>query len=93
MLGCSDALYPYAERYFTIYICGTAASLCGIGLNQFLLTQGFAKEGMFAVAMGAMINVILDPLLIFEAGMGIAGATAATVTAQCCMAGLPVGIR
>ena len=80
MLGCSDAIYPYAEQYFTIYICGTAASLCGIGLNQFLLAQGFAKEGMFAVAMGAMINVILDPLLIF-------GAAAATVTAQCCMAG------
>lgn len=87
MLGCSDAIYPYAEQYFTVYICGTAASLCGIGLNQFLLAQGFAKEGMFAVAMGAMINVILDPLLIFGADMGIAGAAAATVTAQCCMAG------
>lgn len=87
MLGSSDAIYPYAEQYFTVYICGTAASLCGIGLNQFLLAQGFAKEGMFAVAMGAMINMILDPLLIFRADMGIAGAAIATVTAQCCMAG------
>lgn len=85
-LGCSDAMYPYAEQYFTIYICGTLASLCGVGLNQLLLAQGFAKEGMFAVAMGALINVVLDPLLIFGLDMGVAGAAAATVTAQCCMA-------
>lgn len=86
MLGCSDAMYPYAKIYFTIYICGTTASLCGVGLNQFLLAQGFAKQGMFAVAMGAIINVILDPLLIFVCDMGIAGAAAATVISQCCMA-------
>jgi len=70
MLGCSDVMYPYAETYFTIYICGTAASLCGVGLNQFLLAQGFAKKGMFAVALGAVVNVLLDPLLIFVCGMG-----------------------
>lgn len=86
MLGCSDMMYPYAETYFTIYICGTAASLCGVGLNQFLLAQGFAKQGMFAVAMGAVVNVILDPILIFLCDMGIAGAAAATVISQCCMA-------
>lgn len=86
MLGCSDVMYPYAERYFTIYICGTAASLCGVGLNQFLLAQGFAKQGMLAVAMGAVVNVILDPLLIFGCHMGVAGAAAATVISQCCMA-------
>lgn len=86
MLGCSDAMYPYAETYFTIYICGTAASLCGVGLNQFLLAQGFAKKGMFAVALGAVVNVLLDPLLIFVCGMGVAGAAVATVISQCCMA-------
>lgn len=86
MLGCSDAMYPYAKQYFTIYICGTAASLCGVGLNQFLLAQGFAREGMFAVAAGAVVNMVLDPLLIFGFHMGVAGAAAATVTAQCCMA-------
>lgn len=86
MLGCSDVMYPYAETYFTIYICGTTASLCGVGLNHFLLAQGFAKQGMFAVAMGAVINVILDPLLIYMCDMGIAGAAAATVISQCCMA-------
>ncbi|MDE6901229.1 MAG: MATE family efflux transporter [Lachnospiraceae bacterium] len=86
LLGCSDVMYPYAEIYFTIYICGTAASLCGVGLNQFLLAQGLAKQGMIAVAMGAAVNVILDPLLIFVCGMGVAGAAAATVISQCCMA-------
>jgi len=86
LLGCSDAMYPFAETYFSIYICGTAASLCGVGLNQFLLAQGFAKQGMCSVVIGAAVNVILDPLLIFGCGMGIAGAAAATVISQCCMA-------
>ncbi len=86
MLGCSDVMYPYAETYFTIYICGTAVSLCGVGMNQFLLAQGYAKKGMFAVALGAVVNVLLDPLLIFVCGMGVAGAAVATVISQCFMA-------
>ena len=86
MLGCSDAMYPYAEAYFTIYILGTAASLSGIGLNHFLLAQGFARQGMIAVALGAVMNVILDPLFIFTADLGIAGAAMATVISQCFMA-------
>lgn len=86
VLGCSDTMYPYAEVYFTIYICGTVASLLGIGLNQFLLAQGFAKQGMLSVVIGATMNAILDPLLIFVCGMGVAGAAVATVISQCCMA-------
>ena len=86
LLGCSEAMYPYAKTYFTIYICGTVASLCGVGLNQFLLAQGYAKQGMLSVVIGAVANVILDPLLIFVFDMGIAGAAAATVISQCCMA-------
>lgn len=86
VLGCSDAMYPYAESYFTIYICGTVASLCGVGLNQFLLAQGFARKGMISVIIGAAANVILDPLMIFGLEMGIAGAALATVISQCCMA-------
>lgn len=86
LLGCSEAMYPYAETYFTIYICGTVASLCGVGLNQFLLAQGYAKQGMLAVVIGAAANVILDPLFIFGFHMGIAGAAIATVISQCCMA-------
>lgn len=86
VLGCSDAMYPYAESYFTIYICGTVASLCGVSLNQFLLAQGFARKGMISVIIGAAANVILDPLMIFGLEMGIAGAALATVISQCCMA-------
>lgn len=86
LLGCSDALYPYASAYFTIYILGTLASLLGVGMNQFLLAQGFARKGMIAVIIGALTNVILDPLLIFGLGLGVRGAAIATVIAQCLMA-------
>lgn len=86
LLGCSDALYPYASAYFTIYLLGTPASLLGVGLNQFLLSQGFARQGMIAVVLGALTNVVLDPLLIFGMGMGVAGAAVATVLSQCAMA-------
>lgn len=86
LLGCSDAMFPYAQSYFTIYLCGTVASLCSVGLNQFLLAQGYARQGMISVVIGAGINLILDPLLIFGLNMGVAGAAVATVTAQTCMA-------
>lgn len=86
LLGCSDALYPYASAYFTIYILGTVASLLGVSMNQFLLTQGFARKGMIAVIIGALTNVILDPLLIFGLNLGVQGAAIATVIAQCLMA-------
>lgn len=89
-LGCSEVMYPYAETYFTLYILGTVPYLLGVGLNQFLLAQGFARQGMLAVALGAVVNVALDPLLIFAAGMGISGAALATVLSQCCMAGYVV---
>lgn len=86
LLGCSDTIFPYAQSYFTIYLCGTVASLCSIGLNQFLLAQGYARQGMISVVIGAGVNLILDPLLIFGLNMGVAGAAIATVTAQTCMA-------
>lgn len=85
-LGCSDELLPYAETYFTIYVLGTIASLTGVGLNQFLLVQGMARQGMVSVAIGALANVALDALFIFRFDMGVAGAALATVIAQCCMA-------
>lgn len=86
LLGCSEVMYPYADTYFTIYICGVVASLCGTGLNHFLLAQGFSRQGMIAVIIGAISNLILDPLLIFSFHMGIAGAALATVISQHLMA-------
>ena len=84
LLGCSDAIYPYASDYFRIYILGTGAALIGGGMNQFILAQGMAKRGMVSVLLGAVINTILDPILIFALHMGIRGAAVATVTAQIC---------
>lgn len=84
LLGCSRNMYPYAKTYFIIYVCGTFASLLGCGLNQFILAQGFAKQGMISVIIGAVVNVILDAVFIFACNMGIAGAAWGTVIAQCC---------
>ena len=84
LLGCSDAIYPYASDYFQIYVLGTGAALIGGGMNQFILAQGMAKRGMISVLLGAVVNTILDPILIFALHMGIRGAAVATVTAQIC---------
>lgn len=84
-LGCSHALYPYASAYFQTYVLGTAASLVGLGMNQFILAQGFARRGMVAVILGAMVNTVLDPVLIFGCRLGIRGAALATVLAQLCV--------
>ena len=84
LLGCSDAIYPYALDYFRIYVLGTGAALIGGGMNQFILAQGMAKRGMISVLLGAVIKTILDPIFIFALEMGIRGAALATVTAQLC---------
>ena len=85
-LGCSDALFPYASQYFGTYVLGTAAVLCGTGMNQFILAFGNAKRGMFSVMLGAIINTILAPIFIYVLGLGIQGAAIATVLAQLCVA-------
>ena len=85
-LGCSDALFPYASSYFGTYVLGTAAVLCGTGMNQFILAFGNAKRGMFAVMLGAILNTILDPVFIYALDLGIQGAAMATVLAQLCVA-------
>lgn len=82
LLGSSENLYPYASSYFTIYVMGTLVSLVGVGMNQFILAQGYAKVGMKSLVMGTIINVVLDPLFIFGFRMGVAGAALATVVAQ-----------
>lgn len=82
LLGCSDTMYPFAATYYTIYTMGTAAVLCGTGLNRFIMGQGYAREGMYSIAIGAILNIILDPVFIFALDMGIAGAALATILAQ-----------
>lgn len=85
LLGCSDRMYPLAGTYFTIYTMGTFAVLCGTGLNRFIMGQGYAKEGMLSIAIGAVVNIVLDPVFIFLLHMGIAGAALATVLSQICV--------
>lgn len=80
--GASDAIFPYADAYFTVYICGTIFALLSTGMNQFIISQGFAKIGMISVVIGAVTNIILDPVFIFGFKMDVYGAALATVLSQ-----------
>lgn len=82
MFGASGETYTYAENYFKVYICGTIFALLSTGMNQFIISQGFAKIGMLSVMLGAVLNIILDPIFIFILDMGIQGAALATVISQ-----------
>ncbi len=82
LLGASDATYPYADTYLKIYLLGTVFFMLGNGLNNFITSQGFPRTAMGTTLLGALINLILDPILIFGFGMGIEGAAIATVAAQ-----------
>ena len=79
LFGASDATYPYADQYITIYLMGSLAVMLTLGLNPFLNAQGFAKTGMMTVLIGAACNIILDPIFIFGFHMGVRGAAVATV--------------
>ena len=80
--GASDITLPYANAYFTIYLTGTVFALMSTGMNQFIICQGFAKTGMYSVIIGAVLNIVLDPVFIFALHMGVAGAAVATVLSQ-----------
>ena len=80
--GASDATYGYANTYFSVYLLGTAFNLLALGLNQFIISQGYARKGMMSVMLGAALNIVLDPVFIFLLDMGVAGAAVATVLSQ-----------
>lgn len=80
--GASDVTYPYANAYMTVYVLGAVFALMSAGMNQFLICQGYAKRGMISVMIGAVTNIILDPVFIFIFNMGVAGAAIATVISQ-----------
>ena len=82
MFGASDATLPYAVDYARIYILGSIFVLVVMGMNPFITTQGFAKISMMTTVIGAVINIILDPIFIFLFGMGVKGAALATVLSQ-----------
>lgn len=80
--GASPVTFPYADAYLTIYTAGTFFALMAIGLNYFITCQGFPAIGMITVLIGAVTNIILDPIFIFLLDMKVAGAAIATVIAQ-----------
>ena len=82
LLGASDATFPYANEYLTIYLLGTIFVMISLGLNSFINAQGFARTGMFTVLFGAILNIILDPIFIFVLDMGVSGAALATIISQ-----------
>lgn len=82
LFGASEVTLPYAEEYFTVYLTGTVCALLATGMSQFIICQGYAKMSMAAVMLGAVANIILDPIFIFGLNMGVAGAALATVVAQ-----------
>ena len=82
LFGASESTIGYATDYLTIYLIGTIFVQIALGLNSFINTQGFAKTGMMTVVIGAIINIVLDPILIFAFDMGVKGAALATILGQ-----------
>jgi putative MATE family efflux protein len=82
MFGASAETLPHGLAYLNIYVCGTIFVQISLGLNSFITTQGFAKTSMLTVVIGAVINIVLDPILMFGFGMGVQGAAIATVVSQ-----------
>ena len=80
--GASDTTFPYADSYMTIYTADTFFALMAVGLNYFITCQGFPGIGMLTVIIGALTNILLDPVFIFGFHMNVAGAAIATVIAQ-----------
>lgn len=84
--GASDLTFPYAEGYIQIYLLGTVFVMISLGMNPFINNQGFGNIGMLTVLIGAVLNIILDPIFIFGFRMGVRGAALGTVLSQMCSA-------
>ena len=82
LFGASDQTFPYADSYLSIYLLGSVFVMVGLGMNSFINSQGFGKIGMMTVLLGAVANIILDPIFIFVLDMGVQGAALATVISQ-----------
>lgn len=82
LFGASETTMPYALGYLRIYLCGSVCVMMTLGLNSFITTQGFTNISMKTVLIGAVSNIILDPIFIFKFHMGVRGAALATVISQ-----------
>ena len=84
--GASDVTFPYAQEYIRIYLLGTVFVMIVLGMNNFLSAQGFGNMSMLTVLIGAVLNIILDPIFIFVLHQGVRGAAIATIISQGCSA-------
>ncbi len=82
LFGASPDTFGYADGYLSIYLSGTVFVMTGLGMNSFINAQGFARTGMASVLIGAVANILLDPVFIFGLRMGVQGAAIATVISQ-----------
>ncbi len=82
MFGATATIMPFAKEYSTILVAGSVFTVCNMTLNNMIRAEGNAKYSMFAISLGAGLNIILDPILMFGFDMGIRGAALATVLAQ-----------
>ena len=82
LFGATETEMTYALPYLRIYLLGTVFSMVGTGMNPFLNAQGYSSFGMVTVAVGAVANLVLDPLFIFTLSLGVQGAAVATVLSQ-----------
>lgn len=80
--GASETSFAYAKEYLNIYLFGTFFSVISTGMNGYINAQGFPKIGMLTIVIGAVCNIILDPVFIFRLNMGVSGAALATVISQ-----------
>ena len=82
LFGASDASFGYADAYLSVYLLGTPFAMITSGLNGFINAQGFPRIGMLTTVIGALLNLVLDPVFIFGLDMGVSGAALATVISQ-----------
>jgi len=83
LVGASDETIIYAEGYLRIYLFGILFSMITTGMNSFISALGYPTTAMWTTVIGAVLNLILDPIFIFAFGMGVQGAALATVISQC----------
>ena len=81
--GAGEESYVYAEQYLRVYLAGTMFSMISAGMNGYINAQGYPRIGMLSVVVGAVTNIILDPVFILWLDMGVSGAALATVISQC----------
>ena len=91
LFGCPGSALPFAVEYLRIYACGTVFVMLAQGLDPFVLTQGYSFFAMLSVLIGAVVNIVLDPIFIFVLDLGIRGSSLATILSQAISCGVIFG--